>query len=71
MTVRHMTLKTKKNTHMKNSLFLWALVFAFATYSCTEDSGLTEAEIVDGLKTALNVGTDSTVKKSLSNRRIL
>jgi hypothetical protein len=48
---------------MKKSLFLCALVFAFATFSCTEDSGLTEAEIVDGLKTALNVGTDSTVKK--------
>ncbi len=47
---------------MKKSLYLWVLVFAFATYSCTEDSGLTEAEIVDGLKTALKVGTDSTVK---------
>jgi hypothetical protein len=48
---------------MKKKMFFWALVIAFATFSCTEDSGLSEAEIVDGLKTALNVGTDSTVKK--------
>ncbi len=48
---------------MKKSLYLFALIIAFATYSCKEDSGLTEAEVVDGLKTALKVGTDSTVKK--------
>lgn len=47
---------------MKKSLYLLALIIAFATYSCKQDSGLTEAEIVDGLKTALEVGTDTTVK---------
>jgi hypothetical protein len=48
---------------MKRKLFFLALVLVFATYSCKEDSGLTEAEVIDGLKTALKVGTDSTVKK--------
>jgi len=47
---------------MKKILYLLSIGLVFATFSCTEDSGLSEAEVVDGLKTALNVGTDSTVK---------
>jgi len=48
---------------MKKIVFILVVLFAFAINSCKEDTGLTEAEIVDGLKTALKVGTDSTVKK--------
>ena len=47
---------------MKINLYYSIIILIFAVSSCKEDAGLTEAEVVDGLKTALNVGTDSTVK---------
>ena len=51
---------------MKTKIFISILISIFIFSSCellndADDNGLSESEIIEGLKTALNVGTDTSV----------
>lgn len=60
--VNLLKIKTNLNLSIMKKIFILALMIPFLFTSCDfieEETGLTEEEIVNGLKTALEIGTDS------------
>jgi hypothetical protein len=49
---------------MKTAKFILILVFMAFTISCQKEDGLTDDQIIEGLKAALNVGTDNSTNQA-------